>query len=45
LEKDAGNITEIAYMVGYSDPGYFTKNFRGFFGQLPSEVKNKYKQN
>jgi CheY-like chemotaxis protein/AraC-like DNA-binding protein len=45
LERDAGNITEVAFMVGYGDPGYFTKNFRNFFGILPSEVKNKYKQN
>lgn len=40
LEKNAGNVAEIAYMVGYADPGYFTKSFRAFFGQLPSEVKN-----
>lgn len=39
LEKDAGNIAEIAYMVGFSDPGYFTKTYKSFFGILPSEVK------
>lgn len=39
LEKDAGNIAEIAYMVGYADPGYFSKTYRAFFGKLPSEVK------
>jgi AraC-like DNA-binding protein len=39
LEKDAGNIAEIAYMVGYDDPGYFTKSFKAFFGILPSEIK------
>ncbi|GAO28063.1 hybrid sensor histidine kinase/response regulator transcription factor [Geofilum rubicundum] len=38
LEKDGGNISEIAYLVGYSDPGYFTKTFRAFFDVLPSEV-------
>ncbi len=38
LEKDGGNISEIAYLVGYSDPGYFTKTFRAFFGVLPSDV-------
>ncbi len=39
LEKDAGNIAEIAYMVGYGDPGYFTRTFRTFFGILPSDVR------
>jgi DNA-binding response OmpR family regulator len=38
LKKDAGNIAEIAYMVGYDDPGYFSKSFRRFFKKLPSEV-------
>jgi len=39
LEKDAGNIADIAYMVGFSDPGYFTRTFKAFFGMLPSEIK------
>ncbi len=39
LEKDAGNIADIAYMVGYADPGYFSKTYRAFFGKLPSEVQ------
>ncbi len=39
LQKEGGNISEIAYMVGYDDPGYFTKTFRTFFGKLPSEIK------
>ena len=39
LEKDAGNISEVAYKVGYEDPGYFSKTYKAFFGQLPSEVK------
>ncbi|HYW97054.1 MAG TPA: two-component regulator propeller domain-containing protein [Bacteroidales bacterium] len=37
LQKGAGNISEVAYMVGY-DPGYFTKSFHNFFGKLPSEI-------
>jgi signal transduction histidine kinase/DNA-binding response OmpR family regulator len=39
LEKDAGNIAEISYMVGFGDPGYFTRTFKNFFGMLPSEIK------
>jgi signal transduction histidine kinase/ligand-binding sensor domain-containing protein/DNA-binding response OmpR family regulator len=41
LRKDAGNIAETAFMVGYDDPGYFTKIFRNFFGKLPSEIGSK----
>jgi DNA-binding response OmpR family regulator/nitrogen-specific signal transduction histidine kinase len=40
LKKDAGNISEIAFMVGYDDPGYFTRSFRNFFGKLPSEIRS-----
>lgn len=39
LTSGAGNISEIAYRVGYDDPGYFSKTFRTFFGKLPSEVQ------
>jgi signal transduction histidine kinase/DNA-binding response OmpR family regulator len=38
LKNGAGNIAEVAYMVGYDDPGYFSKSFRKFFDKLPSEV-------
>lgn len=41
LEKDAGNISEVAYKVGYDDPGYFSKTYKAFFGYLPSEVKKQ----
>jgi signal transduction histidine kinase/ligand-binding sensor domain-containing protein/DNA-binding response OmpR family regulator len=41
LQNNSGNIAEIAYMVGYDDPGYFTKTFRAFFGKLPSDVVRK----
>ena len=43
LEKDAGNISEIAYMVGYGDPGYFTRTFRTFYDMLPSDVRKNIK--
>ena len=41
LLKEGGdsNIAEIAYSVGYSDPAYFTRKFKDFFGILPSSVK------
>jgi CheY-like chemotaxis protein len=44
LEKDAGTVSEIAYKVGYDDPGYFSRCFRKFFGCLPSEIRKLNKQ-
>ena len=33
------NISEIAYNVGFKDPGYFSKVFFKSFGLLPSDIK------
>jgi AraC-like DNA-binding protein/signal transduction histidine kinase len=41
LKKDAGTISEIAYMVGYDDPGYFARSFRNVFGKSPSDMIRK----
>lgn len=48
LEQQAGNISEVAYAVGFNSLTYFTKCFRGFYGQTPSGYilsirKNKIK--
>lgn len=39
ITKNAGTISEISYMVGYGDPGYFTKSYKNYFGVLPSDDK------
>ena len=31
-------ISEVAYMVGYVNPKYFSHNFKDFYGVLPSEI-------
>jgi signal transduction histidine kinase/AraC-like DNA-binding protein len=36
LEKEAGNISEIAYQVGFDDAKYFSRLFRQVYGVVPS---------
>jgi AraC-like DNA-binding protein len=37
LQQKAGNISEIAYDVGYNNPSHFAQIFREHFGVAPSE--------
>lgn len=32
-------IAEVAYEVGFTDPGYFTKVFKREYGELPGELR------
>ena len=38
LQQDAGNVSEIAGMVGFSNANYFNKCFKDQFGQTPGEI-------
>lgn len=40
IKKNAGSISEIAYMVGFSDPSYFSKSFHEQFNITPSDAKD-----
>jgi len=37
LEQKAGNVTEIAYEVGFNNISHFAKRFKELFGTSPSE--------
>ena len=38
IEEKQGNISEIAYSLGFGSPAYFTKCFKDQFGYSPSEI-------
>ncbi len=38
IEEGKGNISEIAYSVGFSSPAYFSKCFKEEFGYPPSNI-------
>jgi AraC-like DNA-binding protein len=38
IEEQQGNISEIAYSVGFASPSYFSKCFRDEFGYPPSDL-------
>lgn len=41
IDTTTMGITEIAYQVGFNDPGYFGKCFRKKFEMTPKEYRNK----
>ena len=40
IEDKSGNISEIAYSVGFASPAYFSMCFKEEFGLLPSDLTN-----
>ena len=38
IEKDFGNMAQIAYECGFNNPSYFAESFKKQFGMLPSEM-------
>lgn len=44
LSNNMGNISEIAYAVGFNDPKYFSRCFKAEFGSTPKEWMEKNKR-
>ena len=42
IKQDAGNMAEIAYMVGFSSQSYFTKSFQEMYGCSPMDYKKNW---
>ena len=44
LEKSQYSVSEIAYMVGFNNPKYFSKHFKEEYGMLPSDYAKLHKK-
>ena len=44
LSKNTGNISEIAFAVGFNDPKYFSRCFKIEFGLTPREYQESHKE-
>jgi signal transduction histidine kinase/DNA-binding response OmpR family regulator/ligand-binding sensor domain-containing protein len=44
LKYQQGNISDIAYSVGFADPKYFTSCFKAEFGMTPTEYLKKSRE-
>ena len=42
LRNEDIKLYEISYYVGYSDPNYFSRQFKKQTGMTPSEYRDKY---
>jgi len=42
LAQNKTNISEVAYMVGFNDPKYFSKCFHKFYNLTPKEYMQKH---
>lgn len=39
------SVSDLAYLVGFSSPNYFTRAFREYFGVTPTQYNQKYSEN
>ena len=44
LQNESGNVSEVAYRVGFNSPTYFNTCFRNYFGYPPGKTRARMKQ-
>lgn len=44
LLRNAGNVSEVAYSVGFNDSKYFSRSFKAEFGLTPTEYRDKHEE-
>ena len=44
LQQKKFTIAEVMYMVGYSNPSYFSKCFQSVFGKTPKQYSSEYEE-
>ena len=42
LRESDFTATQVSYEIGYNDPNYFSRSFKNFFGEPPSEYQKRY---
>ncbi|MBN2521392.1 MAG: response regulator [Bacteroidales bacterium] len=45
LRESDITATQVSYEIGYNDPDYFSKSFKNYFGEPPSEYQKKFRKN
>lgn len=42
LRNASTTVAEVGFEIGFTDPSYFTKSFKNFFGETPTSYQKKY---
>ena len=45
IQKNAYSLKEISFMVGYKDPNYFSRVFKKYYGESPSQFQRGFSSN
>lgn len=43
LREPGASVAQVSYEIGYNDPDYFSKSFKNYFGETPSDYQKKFR--